>query len=219
MLTKWRNRMKNSWKYATVGFVVGLIMMFCIGNFINKKQIDEEIPEIHQQDEAGQPGTERPTPTSTAEPITIEGKETEGQQVETGQESAYKSDGGEEMEEEGEEISKGIRMSNNMELSEDFVAELLLYQYIEYGIRKYNEDHHLEEKYYVDIESDMLPYDTKFCMKNAREEAYRIDLAKEIIPELSNNIFNFMLENENKMLYMSIDTFNMKIFIYDAVEE
>ena len=180
--------MKDRWKYAAVGFVVGLIVMFCIGNFIGKKQTDEEISEIHQHDEAEQ-------------------------------ESTFKSDSGEEIEEEREEISKRIRISNNMELSKDFVAELLLYQYIEYGIRKYNEDHHLEERYYVDIESDMLPYNTKFCMKNAREEAYRIDLAKEMIPELSNNIFNFKLENEDRTLYMSIDTFNMKIFVYDAIAE
>lgn len=209
--------MKNSWKYAAVGFVVGLIVMFCIGNFIDKKQTDEEISEIYQHDEAGQTSTERPTPTE--EPITIEDKETEEQQLMAEPESTFKSNSGKEIEEEGEEISKGIRISNNMELSEDFVAELLLYQYIEYGIRKYNEDHHSKERYYVDIESDMLPYDTKFCMKNAREEAYRIDLAKEMIPELSNNIFNFKLENENRMLYMSIDTFNMKIFVYDEVVE
>ena len=56
-------------------------------------------------------------------------------------------------------------------------------------------------------------------MRNTREEAYWIDLAKEMIPELSNNIFNFKLENENRMLYMSIDTFNMKIFVYDAIAE
>lgn len=209
--------MKNSWKYAAVGFVVGLIVMFCIGNFIGKKQTDEEISEIYQHDEAGQISTERPEPTE--EPIILEDKKPEEQQVMAEPESTIKSDSGEEIEEEGEEISKGIRISNNMELSEDFVAELLLYQYIEYGIRKYNEDHHLGERYYVDIESDMLPYDTKFCMKNAREEAYRIDLAKEMIPELSNNIFNFKLENENRTLYMSIDTFNMKIFVYDEVVE
>lgn len=56
-------------------------------------------------------------------------------------------------------------------------------------------------------------------MRNAREEAYRIDLAKEMTPELSNNIFNFKLENENRTLYMSIDIFNTKIFVYDAVVE
>ena len=135
--------MKNSWKYAAVGFVVGLIVMFCIGNFIDKKQTDEEISEIYQHDEAGQTSTERPTPTE--EPITIEDKETEEQQLMAEPESTFKSDSGKEIEEKGEEISKGIR--------------------------------------------------------------------------ISNNIFNFKLENENRTLYMSIDTFNMKIFVYDEVVE
>ena len=209
--------MKNSWKYATVGFAMGLIVMFCIWNFMGKKPANEDISKIHQYDKAGQAGTEEPTPVE--ELIIVEDEETEEQQVMAEPESTFKSDSGKETGGEGEEISKGIRISNNIELSEDFVAELLLYQYIEYGIRKYKEDHHLEERYYVDTESDMLPYDTKFCMKNVEEEAYRVDLAKEMIPELSNNIFNFKLENKNMLLYMSIDTFNMKIYIYDAVVE
>lgn len=119
MLTKWGNKMKDIWKYAAVGFTVGLIVMFCIGNFKDKKQIDEEISKIHQQDEAGQPGAERPTPTEN--PITIEDKETEEQQVMAEQESTFKTDSGEEIPDSNknvEELYFGIDFVTQKDINE-----------------------------------------------------------------------------------------------------
>lgn len=73
MFTGWRNRMKAGWKYAAIGFILELIVILGTGNFIGKKQIEEEIPETHQQDEAGQPDTERPTPSPIGDSILEEG--------------------------------------------------------------------------------------------------------------------------------------------------
>lgn len=93
-----------------------------------------------------------------------------------------------------------------------------IYQYIEYGLRKYSEDNNQSDRYFCDIEEDLLPNDAVFSMKNDGEKPYKTDLAKEIIPELVNNIYNFRLTNLENTLYMSIDTYNMKIYIYDKFE-
>lgn len=115
--------------------------------------------------------------------------------------------------------SNGFGITDNVEIPQDFVEELLVYEYIEYGIRKYNEDNQLNETYSVDIERNMLPFDTEFSMKDANAEPYKTDLAKEIIPELADNLYNFELIGQNKTIYMSIDTYGMKIYVYDMVRK
>ena len=112
--------------------------------------------------------------------------------------------------------SDGVRVSDHVEIPQDFMEEMLLYQYIEYGIRKYNEDNNSSEHYYVELR-DMLPYDTKFYMQEEDKEPFRTDLAKEIIPELSDNLYNFELKGEKENIYMQIDTHSMKIYIYDGI--
>ncbi len=112
----------------------------------------------------------------------------------------------------------GIRTDLNVEIPGSFAENLILYQYIEYGIRKYNEENNENDRYYCDIKEDQLPYDTQFTMKKEGDIPYKTDLSKEIIPELANNIFNFKLEGQNDTIYMSIDTYNMKIYIYDKIK-
>lgn len=112
--------------------------------------------------------------------------------------------------------SDSIYVFNNMEISQDFIKEMLLYQYIEYGIRKFNESNGYELRYSVNLQ-DMLPYNARFYMKDENEEPFKTDLAKEMIPELSNNLYNFELENDMQNRYMSIDTYNMKIYVYDGM--
>lgn len=108
-------------------------------------------------------------------------------------------------------------ISSSMQIPEDVVCQLLLYEYIEYGLRKYSEENCLKDRYYCDIKEDMLPYETEFGMNKQGTEPYKTDLAKEIIPQLSSNIYNFKLTGQNRMLYMSIDTYNMKIYVYDTI--
>ncbi|MDE6749692.1 MAG: hypothetical protein K2K21_11630, partial [Lachnospiraceae bacterium] len=91
--------------------------------------------------------------------------------------------------------------------------------YIEYGIRKYNEANQQTTIYSCNMEEDMLPYDTEFCMADTNKKPFKTDLAKEIIPELANNIYNFRLRNQDNTIYMSIDTYNMKIYVYDAIAQ
>jgi len=119
---------------------------------------------------------------------------------------------------EVEENEIGIKTASSVEIPQNFAEKLILYQYIEYGLRKYSEDNNKNERYFCDIEEDILPCDTEFAMKNEWDTPYRTDLSKEIIPELANNIYNFKLEGVNDTIYMSIDTFNMKIYIYDEVD-
>ncbi len=112
----------------------------------------------------------------------------------------------------------GIKTASSVEISENFAEKLILYQYIEYGLRKYSADNNKHERYFCDIEEDILPCDTEFAMKNEWDTPYKTDLSKEIIPELVNNIYNFKLEGVNDTIYMSIDTFNMKIYVYDKMD-
>lgn len=81
--------------------------------------------------------------------------------------------------------------SSDIQIPADFTAHLLLYEYIEYGLRKYSEDSHSNDRYFCDIEENILPYDTELCMNSASEEPFKTDLAKEIISELSNNLYKF----------------------------
>lgn len=124
----------------------------------------------------------------------------------------------EDSETEKEYEPRGFRVTEHMEISQSFVEKLMLYQYIEYGVRKYNEDMGNNEQYYVDIERDMLPYDTVFIMKEADAKPYKTDLAKEMIPELSGNLYNFILHSQSGDRYISIDTYNMKIYLYDNID-
>lgn len=112
-----------------------------------------------------------------------------------------------------------FRRIGRAELEEEPVEKILLYQYIDYGIEQYSLAHNTKNSFSVDIEKDWLPYDTELYMKNESEKPYKIDLAKEIIPELSNNIYNFKVSSRTKTLYMSIDTYNMKLYIYDSAED
>lgn len=64
----------------------------------------------------------------------------------------------------------------------------------------------------------MLPYDTVFIMKEADAKPYKTDLAKEMLPELSGNLYNFILHGQSGDRYISIDTYNMKIYLYDNID-
>lgn len=120
------------------------------------------------------------------------------------------------MEEEGKMDKKEtIVKSADIQIPTDFTARLLLYEYIEYGLRKYSEENHLNDRYFCDVEENILPYDTELCMSSTSEESFKTDLSKEIIPELSNNLYKYELIGDNQSIYMSIDTYNMKIYVYD----
>lgn len=184
--------MSKQWKFTAVGFCIGICVMLIFNFFTNSK---EENRMVDSQEDV-----------SNLEDEYIESAKNENAEMGSNEigETEHK-----ELE------SSGIRISDNVEVSHNFVEELLLYQYIEYGIRKYNENSGDEKQYYVDLK-DMLPYDTEFCMQNDDSEPFKTDLAKEIIPELSNNLYNLELIGEDGSIYMQIDTYNMKIYIYDG---
>ncbi len=124
-------------------------------------------------------------------------------------------------EDEGRTWSKSedYMVSPNVKISGTFMRELFLYQYMEYGLRKYNEERQSDKDYFCDIEEDMISYYAKLGMEQKGVEPFKTDLAKELLPELRNNLFNFCLHGEEETLYMQIDTYNMKIYIYDSLKE
>lgn len=189
--------MKKQWKSVLIGFVAGMLIMLMINGLVNAHSTRLEQNIEMQQEEKN----------------TLENqKEQTKQQIET-------SVNWEETQENIERETRGCYISDHMQISVNFTKQILLYEYIEYGVRKYNEENNQTTTYSCDIEEDMLLFDTEFCMINTDREPYKTDLAKEIIPELANNIYNFRLSSQNNTIYMSIDTYNMKIYVYDAISD
>lgn len=189
--------MRQQWKDVLFGLVAGILIVL-VGNVLinannEKREQDEEVQSIGEE----------------IQQETVYALEQENAPQEESSILGHKK--------AQQETGDNVRISLYMQIPFQFAEHMLLYEYIEYGIRKYNEANGQEIRYSCSIEEDMLPFDTEFCMVNANEEPFRTDLAKEIIPELANNIYNFELKNQNDTIWMSIDTYNMKIFIYDSI--
>ncbi|EOS41624.1 hypothetical protein C809_04195 [Lachnospiraceae bacterium MD335] len=202
--------MKTRWKDIMLGFIIGILVVLAVDALIctTNENLGEDLSKLQDiQQKSGQQQSKYLS-------------EQEMQQTENKSEVSKEADG-DECKEYGIKAKspQGFRVSKNMEIPQVFIEELLLYQYIEYGVRKYNEDTAQNNRYIVDIHEDMLPYDTAFSMKTADGKPYKIDLAKELLPELSGNKYNFMLHGQDEIKYISIDTYNMKIYIYDMIEE
>lgn len=193
--------MREKWKSILIGFFIGCCVIIVMNLMV---KMDDKVGELQEDvyvEEQVLPALEE---SASGEDGNAEAAEEEAITIDADNAKQLENITGTDM----------IQISESTYAPLVFVEELYLYQYIEYGIRKYNEDRNSQERYSVDIEKDMLPYDTEFTTKG-NENHYKIDLAKEIIPELSNNLYHFRLEGESgKIIYMSIDTFNMKIYVY-----
>lgn len=186
---------KKQWKVGLIGFGAGMLVMLT-GNMLSN--LTEKNNNLILEKEI------LPEQNRTQQELI---DETELNQLEIGN-----------AEEKANETETGIKASATIEISEDFTKKLILYQYIEYGLRKYSGENNQKDRYFCDIEEDLLSYDTEFAMKNEGDMPYKIDLPKEIIPELANNIYNFRLRGDNDNIYMTIDTYNMKISVYDQIK-
>lgn len=82
-----------------------------------------------------------------------------------------------EAEEEGKAGNKveDYMVSSNMKISGAFVRELYLYQYIEYGLRKYNKEKQSDKDYSCNVKEDMLSYYAEFGMKQEGAEPFKTD--------------------------------------------
>ncbi|MBD5546313.1 MAG: hypothetical protein HDQ97_02770 [Lachnospiraceae bacterium] len=183
---------KTQWKIGLIGFGAGMLVMLAGNTIVNLMGKDNNQlikKEILQEQEKQQ-------------------------------ESVDETELNQSVVEKAEDVKNGtgIKTGSNVEIPKNFAENLILYQYIEYGVRKYSEDNKKNDRYYCDIKEDWLPYDTEFSMKKEGDIPYKTDLSKEIIPELVNNIYNFKLEGQNDTIYMAIDTYNMKIYVYDKIK-
>lgn len=188
--------MKKQWKSILIVFSAGMLIMLMINGLINVCS-SKSNQNIERQQEY---------------------KNISFNQIKRQKEGIYENqEKQEETQENIEEEGVGCYISNHMQIPINFTKKILLYEYIEYGVRKYNEENNQTTIYSCDMEEDMLLFDIEFCMADKDREPYKTDLAKEIIPELANNIYNFRLSNQNDTIYMSIDTYNMKIYVYDTI--
>lgn len=200
--------MKRQWQGVLPGFAAGILLMLVISGITN---VHSDKPE---QDRESQQAEQQKADSVNEKEI----QEMPDQESVAG-ESADKETAaqGIVLEEPADKANDGYHISDHVQIPADIAEQILLYGYIEYGIRKYIEANKQANRYSCNLEEGMLPFETEICMTDGDQEPFKTDLAKEIIPELANNIYNFRLENQNTTLYMSIDTYNMKIYVYDAI--
>lgn len=202
--------MKKQWKGVLLGFAVGILAMLVINRSVNvpdDKPVENTEERQEEQQQVDSMDWEEMQEITNKE---VAGEETVDEEI--GNQKIVN-------EETTDQESDGYYISEHMQIPTNFTEQILLYGYIEYGIRKYNEADQQTTTYSCNIEEDMLPYDTDFCMVDTNKKPFRTDLAKEIIPELANNIYNFRLRNQDNTIYISIDTYNMKIYVYDAIAQ
>ena len=207
--------MKKQWKGILLGFAVGILLMFVINRSVNvpdDKPVENTEGQQGEQQQADSMDWEEMQEITNKEVADEETVNEETVDVEIVNQKIVNQ---ETMDQE----SDGYYISEHMQIPTNFTEQILLYGYIEYGIRKYNEANQQTSIYSCNMEEDMLPYDTEFCMADTNKKPFKTDLAKEIIPELVNNIYNFRLKNQDNTIYMSIDTYNMKIYVYDAIAQ
>ncbi|MCM1220983.1 MAG: hypothetical protein NC548_41505 [Lachnospiraceae bacterium] len=213
-------KVKRQWRGILTGFAAGVLVMLLAGRIAGVYNREPEQNTGELQEEGQETGA-----VDREEMQTLTGKETvdgepadketaDKETVDRGTEGIPKWDT--TAEDTGQETDR-YHISEHVQIPAGFTEQILLYGYIEYGIRKYNEATCQTATYACDMEEDMLAFDTEFCMADAGQEPYKTDLAKEIIPELANNIYNFRLRDQDHTIYMSIDTYNMKIYVYDAI--
>lgn len=202
--------MKKQWKGVLLGFAVGILAMLVINRSVNvpdDKPVENTKERQEEQQQVDSMDWEEMQEITNKE---VAGEETVDEEI--GNQKIVN-------EETTDQESDGYYISEHMQIPTNFTEQILLYGYIEYGIRKYNEADQQTTTYSCNIEEDMLPYDTDFCMVDTNKKPFKTDLAKEIIPELANNIYNFRLRNQDNTIYISIDTYNMKIYVYDAIAQ
>lgn len=215
---------KAKFKLLLIGFLIGIFVAMMgyliLGKNENSKDLKlmEEMTEIETESKILSANLE--VTESEVVPAQVEETEEREEAKDSNSEIAVEQKQNKyskEAEEEGKAGNKveDYMVSSNMKISGAFVRELYLYQYIEYGLRKYNEEKQSDKDYSCNVKEDMLSYYAELGMKQEGAESFKTDLAKELLPELRNNLFNFCLHGEDGTLYMQIDTYDMKIYIYD----
>lgn len=117
-------------------------------------------------------------------------------------------------------IGKTWRSSNEKEteinlLSDNAYQNLeVLKTYVDYAIETYCDETGKTNTYRYNIIDDMLHHDTII----SQEEYFSFDLNKEITPELVNNKYFFKVTGSEDVLYVVIDTYRMKIYVYEYIK-
>ena len=111
-------------------------------------------------------------------------------------------------EQAGDEVS--ILLTNE---TGESIEETAIYDYIKYGLKKYCEKEGINTDTPFQLMENMSG---SIMFKAEKEYVDKFDLAKEITPDISASLFNYYLKGPGILIYMQIDTYSMKIYIYDA---
>lgn len=102
-----------------------------------------------------------------------------------------------------EKVSISDNAHKNMEILQD---------YVKYAVQSYCAETGKIDNYTFNIFDDMLHNSTKITAN----EFFQFDLNKSITRQLAGNKFIFEVKGESNDLYVVIDTYRMKIYVYES---
>ena len=163
-------------KIFCAGVVIGFLFMLSGYLLLGKGQEKVAVLSSEELGEAESEITVAKREQSEDESETIEGSpERTDEQKSEPEEKYYKET---DEQKEARKNRDGYMVSSNMKISSVFVRELYLYQYIEYGLRKYNEERQIDKDYFCDIEEDMLSYYAELGMEQEGAEPFKTDFCR-----------------------------------------
>lgn len=90
----------------------------------------------------------------------------------------------------------------------------LLKSYVDYAIELYCEETGKPNTFQYSLLDDMLHHDLTI----KQDKYLKFDLNKEITPDVVNNRYVFKVSSAESILYVVIDTYRMKLYIYPYLE-
>lgn len=111
--------------------------------------------------------------------------------------------------------SDGEDMRAEILISEEEYADLKqLKSFVDYAIQKYCEEKGIENSYTYQLLRNMLHHDTRIKGENK----YTYDLNRRISPQLTNDRFTFKMSGQYNTIFVVIDTYRMKMYVYEDIE-
>lgn len=84
--------------------------------------------------------------------------------------------------------------------------------FVDLAITRYCDEKSIENRYTFELFEDMLHYNTRIYDV---EEKYTYDLDKTIFPDLTNNRFLIKVEGGYNTIYVEVNTYRMKLYVYE----
>lgn len=111
---------------------------------------------------------------------------------------------------------KNIEAGNEISISQSTYNNLEeLKRLVDYAIERYCSETGKENTYTYQIIDNMMHHDTRISARTTRKEGYVFDLDKIVPSGLAYNKFTFEIQGEGDTIYVIINTYRMKMYVYD----